>query len=92
MPGIKARQPMQCDKMDEVVYNAARAFQAARLVAKAIQARLILLRPEYSMDKSDLAKKAIYEIGGKEYLVIMAGGHHSMLTPAGDALIAYALP
>jgi len=22
----------------------------------------------------------------------MAGGHHSMLTPAGDYLIAYALP
>jgi quinoprotein glucose dehydrogenase len=29
---------------------------------------------------------------GKEYLVIMAGGHHFMMTPPGDALIAYALP
>lgn len=38
------------------------------------------------------AAPMIYDIGGKEYLVIMAGGHHSMLTPAGDALIAYALP
>ncbi|SNB66713.1 quinoprotein glucose dehydrogenase [Arboricoccus pini] len=34
----------------------------------------------------------LYEQGGKQYVVIMAGGHHSMLTPAGDALIAYALP
>lgn len=33
-----------------------------------------------------------YEQGGKQYVVIMAGGHHSMLTPAGDSLIAYALP
>jgi quinoprotein glucose dehydrogenase len=33
-----------------------------------------------------------YEEGGKQYVVIMAGGHHSMLTPAGDELIAYALP
>ncbi|MDE1174629.1 MAG: membrane-bound PQQ-dependent dehydrogenase, glucose/quinate/shikimate family [Parvibaculaceae bacterium] len=33
-----------------------------------------------------------YEINGKQYLVIMAGGHHFMETPVGDALIAYALP
>ena len=34
----------------------------------------------------------VYEIGGREYLVIMAGGHHFMETPAGDYVIAYALP
>jgi len=33
-----------------------------------------------------------YEIGGKQYLVIMAGGHHFMETPVSDALVAYALP
>ena len=33
-----------------------------------------------------------YEVGGKQYVVIMAGGHHGMRTPAGDYLIAYALP
>lgn len=33
-----------------------------------------------------------YEVGGKQYLVIMAGGHHFMETPIGDALVAYALP
>jgi quinoprotein glucose dehydrogenase len=38
------------------------------------------------------ATPMIYEIGGKQYVVIMAGGHHSMLTPAGDYLVAYALP
>ncbi len=32
-----------------------------------------------------------YEQDGKQYVVIMAGGHHSMLTPAGDELVAYAL-
>ena len=61
---LKARQPMQCDKMDEVVYNGARAFQAGRLIAKSIQARLILINPQNTLDKSELAKKAIYEIGG----------------------------
>lgn len=33
-----------------------------------------------------------YEAGGRQYLVIMAGGHHFMETPIGDELIAYALP
>lgn len=33
-----------------------------------------------------------YEAGGRQYVVIMAGGHHFMETPVGDELIAYALP
>ncbi len=34
----------------------------------------------------------VYEQDGRQYLVIMAGGHHFMETPAGDYVIAYALP
>lgn len=33
-----------------------------------------------------------YEAKGRQYVVIMAGGHHFMETPIGDALVAYALP
>jgi quinoprotein glucose dehydrogenase len=33
-----------------------------------------------------------YQMGNKQYLVIMAGGHHFMETPISDALVAYALP
>lgn len=33
-----------------------------------------------------------YEQNGRQYLVIMAGGHHFMQTPIGDDLVAYALP
>lgn len=33
-----------------------------------------------------------YESGGRQYLVMMAGGHHFMQTPVGDYVIAYALP
>jgi quinoprotein glucose dehydrogenase len=33
-----------------------------------------------------------YEVNGRQYLVIMAGGHHFMETPVGDQVIAYALP
>ena len=38
------------------------------------------------------ANPMVYEAGGLQYLVIMAGGHHFMETPAGDYVIAYALP
>lgn len=33
-----------------------------------------------------------YEIDGRQYIVIMTGGHHFMETPIGDHVIAYALP
>ena len=38
------------------------------------------------------ANPMVYAIDGREYLVIMAGGHHFMETPIGDYVIAYALP
>ena len=38
------------------------------------------------------ANPMMYEVGGREFLLIMAGGHHFMETPIGDALVAYALP
>jgi quinoprotein glucose dehydrogenase len=34
----------------------------------------------------------VYEYDGRQYVVIMAGGHHFMETPAGDYVMAYALP
>ena len=38
------------------------------------------------------ATPMMYESGGRQYLVIMTGGHHFMETPVGDQVIAYALP
>ena len=38
------------------------------------------------------ANPLVYEQDGRQYLVIMAGGHHFMETKAGDHVIAYALP
>lgn len=61
---LQAGEESQCGKMDEIVYNMARAYQAGRLLAKSIQARLILLDTRYGMNESELAKKATYEIGG----------------------------
>jgi TolA-binding protein len=61
---LRANLKPQCDKLDEIVENAARAFQAGHLIASAIRARMVLLNPQYQMDKSDLAKDAMYKIGG----------------------------
>lgn len=33
-----------------------------------------------------------YEVNGRQYLVLYAGGHHFMETPVGDEVVAYALP
>ena len=38
------------------------------------------------------ANPMIYEQDGRQYLVIVAAGHHFMQTPEGDYVIAYALP
>ena len=57
-----ARQP-SCERMDQVLTNAARAFQAARFVAKAIATRKLLVDPRYNLDRTELARKAVYEIG-----------------------------
>jgi quinoprotein glucose dehydrogenase len=38
------------------------------------------------------ATPIIYAQGGREFLVIFAGGHHFMETPMGDSVVAYALP
>jgi quinoprotein glucose dehydrogenase len=38
------------------------------------------------------ATPMIYQANGRQYLAIFAGGHHFMETPAGDEVVAYALP
>lgn len=53
-----------CARMEEVLYNAARAFQAARDIDKAIAVRTIMVDPRYHLELTELAKKAPYEIGG----------------------------
>ncbi len=54
----------QAEHCDEIAYNAAKAFQAARLLAKAITVRRALLTfDERVHERSVLAKKATYEIG-----------------------------
>jgi quinoprotein glucose dehydrogenase len=38
------------------------------------------------------ANPMTYEVNGRQFLVIMAGGHHFMHTPVGDYFLAYSLP
>lgn len=53
-----------CQHMDEVLYNAARAQQAARNIDKAIAVRKVMIDPRYNLQNTELAKRASYEIGG----------------------------
>lgn len=60
----EAKQTAGCERAEEILYNAARAFQAARLIAKSIAVRKILIDPKYNLNNTELAKKSVYEIGG----------------------------
>jgi len=59
----KNKRP-ECNRNEEILYNSARAFQAAHLIAKAISVRKILIDSQYNLDKTEPARKAVYEIGG----------------------------
>jgi len=61
---LRENHPPQCEKLDEIVENAARAFQAGHLVASALHARLVLLNPQFRMEKTELARDAMYRIAG----------------------------
>jgi TolA-binding protein len=58
----EGKQPT-CDRMDDVLTNAARAFQAARLLAKAIAVRKLLLDPKYNLERTARAKQAVRDLG-----------------------------
>jgi TolA-binding protein len=62
-PLSKGNKVKQCEKGDEILYNRAKAYQAGRLLAKSISARMVLLDPKFGFAKSPLAFKAMYEIG-----------------------------
>src|SRR5262249_43529290 len=52
------------ERSEEILYNAAKAYQAARLIMKSIAARQILINPKYGLNNTELAKRSVYEIGG----------------------------
>jgi tetratricopeptide (TPR) repeat protein len=55
-----AREHRECGRLDEVLYNAAINYEAARLLGRAIQARQVLVR---NFPESPLAQRAVYLIG-----------------------------
>ncbi len=38
------------------------------------------------------ANPITYEVDGRQFVAIFAGGHHFMETPVGDEVVVYALP
>jgi tetratricopeptide (TPR) repeat protein len=55
-----ARQYRECGRLDEVLYNAALNYEAARLLGRAIRVRTILIQ---NFPESALARRAIYLVG-----------------------------
>jgi quinoprotein glucose dehydrogenase len=47
---------------------------------------------KFELPASAQATPMAYEAGGKQYVVIAAGGHGKLGTKLGDALVAFALP
>jgi quinoprotein glucose dehydrogenase len=47
---------------------------------------------EYKLPAGGYATPSVYQIGGKQYVVIAAGGGGKNGTPYGDSIIAFALP
>ncbi len=47
---------------------------------------------EYQLPAGGYATPSVYRIGGKQYVVIAAGGSAKPMTPEGDSIIAFALP
>jgi len=60
---VRRGEAPQCERLDEIVENAARAFTAAHLLASAIHARMVLLDPQFHLDRTELAKDARLAIG-----------------------------
>jgi tetratricopeptide (TPR) repeat protein len=61
---IDAGQDATCAKPEEILWNAAEAYQSARLVVKSIQTRQYLLNPKYKFNETDFARRSMYKIGG----------------------------
>ncbi len=90
-----------CAKNDKILFNGAKAFQSARLIAKAIKLRGILLDPQFGLEKTEAAKLAVYLIGGNYQAVAVyqdaaewyerfaaeSPGHESAPDALGDAVV-----
>jgi len=55
-----AREHRECGRLDEVLYNAALNYEAARLLGRAIRVRTLLFR---NFPESELARRAVFLIG-----------------------------
>ncbi|MBX3270933.1 MAG: tetratricopeptide repeat protein [Sandaracinaceae bacterium] len=55
-----AREHRECGRLDEVLYNAALNYEAARLLGRAIRVRTILIQ---NFPQSEHARRAIYLVG-----------------------------
>ncbi|MBK8943121.1 MAG: hypothetical protein IPM79_37360 [Polyangiaceae bacterium] len=53
-----------CARAEEILYNAARAYQAGRDQDKALAMRAALIDPKHKLHQTFIARRAVYEQGG----------------------------
>lgn len=52
-----------CEGYDEILHNAAAAYDGAHLLAKAIAVRRTLISSKYRLHDTDVAKRAVFDLG-----------------------------
>lgn len=61
---LRAGKPPTCTRLDEIVYNARKAYQAARLIPRAIELGRLQVDPANRLHTSPLSRRTLYELGG----------------------------
>jgi tetratricopeptide (TPR) repeat protein len=79
-----------CARMEEILHNAAEAFQAARLLAKAIAVRKVLADPRWRLHETALGRGAVRALGANYQAIAVydeAAGYYERYArenPAGE--------
>ncbi len=60
---------LACEGYDEILHNAAAAYDGARLLAKAMSVRRVLIDPRYSLQRSPLGRRAVYDLGANHQAI-----------------------
>lgn len=58
-----------CKGYDEVLHNAAAAYDGAHLLAKAMSVRKVLVSPKYQLNQTPVARQALFDLGANHQAI-----------------------
>lgn len=59
----EAKSSERCARSEEVLYNAARAFFAARDVVRGVGVLKVLMNPKFNLHQTELGRRALFDVG-----------------------------